>query len=459
MAEEYRISDVDLSDISVKYLIKDVLSRWLAILCAALIFAMGGFVYGNEKSKNAEYRSSMTLAVTVKGSVNNAYSNLKTTTSLALAMEEILKSDALKQLVCEELNTKELPGRITAEAVTGTNFITITTYSKTPRQAYMTVKSAYSNLLKVSDIIANDAIVEVLDDASLQTYEFSVGGGIKYALILGIAGFIIAVGISVVGSVFDKSIRSRKQLERLLNVKMFASVPEEKKRTGGLIGSKPSMLISDLTRSVQYIEAFKNIATAIEKDSEKSGSKIYMLTSTTANEGKSTVSSNVAIALAKKGHKVLLIDADIRKQDLYKIFGVTLSPESELSAFLLSKENRSCKLVKDKTTGVSLLLGSKTFKDGSALLASGKRKALIMNARSRYDYIIFDTSPIGLVPDAEEILLLADAAFIVVRENASSYLMINDAIRHISEFEAKLLGCIYNRELITNSSVYGLKSR
>ena len=458
VSEEYKFSEINLAELNYRYVIKDLLKRWFVIFTAAVILGLGGFVYGNEKSSES-YSSEMTLAITVRGSVNDAYANLKTTLNLSGVMSAVLESSALKQLVCSDLKTDTVPGTISAKEVESTNLITLRATSSSPEMAFRLVNSAYNNLLKVSDIIATDAIINVLDPAGIQTYSFSLRPAVKSAATAFVIGALFGIVISFIMSALDTSVKSRKQLENSVNLKLFAAIPEEKKRAtvGQKKGDvkKASMLITDLTRSTQYVEAVKKMRISIEREKEKNGYSVFCVTSTFENEGKSTVASNIAVTLAKKNHKGLLIDADLHKPSLNRIFEANVAPEAEIGLFLSDKEKRLCKLYKDPVTGVFLLFGTKSYRNSCEMLASERMRALIKSVRNKYEYIIIDTPPIGVVPDADEMLSISDASLLVVRENETSYLVINDVIRHLNDFEAKLLGCVYNREIVSPVSAYG----
>jgi capsular exopolysaccharide synthesis family protein len=177
---------------------------------------------------------------------------------------------------------------------------------------------------------------------------------------------------------------------------------------------------------------------------DRKGAKTLLVTSVAENEGKSTIASNIAISIAQEGKNVLLIDADFRKPSLYKIFDIDKNQVTNLVAILRSGVGMQKSIVKLKKYPLYFILNNTNTGSIDDVLANNRFRSLIRFSRTKFDYIILDTAPMGLVPDAEGIAELCDASLIVVREDVILAKNINDASDTLNETNAKVLGIVFN---------------
>lgn len=171
--------------------------------------------------------------------------------------------------------------------------------------------------------------------------------------------------------------------------------------------------------------------------------KTILITSTSENEGKSTISAKLAKSLAESGKKTLLIDADMRKSELLKnsskkneIVGLSnvlsgLSPLEE-AVFNTQDEN------------FDVIFAGHYSAMAVELLENGKLKNALEVFREQYDYIIIDTPPVGMVIDAAVISAMCDGAIFVVADCKTSRKMAREAKRQIESSGCKILGAVLN---------------
>lgn len=182
--------------------------------------------------------------------------------------------------------------------------------------------------------------------------------------------------------------------------------------------------------------------------------KTVSITSCFPNEGKSSVSRNLAINFAKAGKKVLLIDADMRKSITMgtvtaegEVFGLShlLSGQAELDDVIYSSRNNENLYV--------IFTGS--FPPNPSELLSGERfNKLIQEARKCFDYVIVDTPPLGAVIDAAVISSVCDGAIIVIRANKTSYKDVKAVKTQLEKANCKILGTVLNGAESKGSSYY-----
>ena len=169
------------------------------------------------------------------------------------------------------------------------------------------------------------------------------------------------------------------------------------------------------------------------------------------NEGKSTVSANIALAMAQINPRVVLIDMDFRKPSMYKILNMQNESFVDLGESIekgikpgingFSEEVKSM-LCKVPGTDLSCVLCRKSVPQAvekhSELLRS-----ILEELKKEADYIIIDTAPISLVSDAEELATMADTSAIVIRQHLVEAKEINDTIDALGGRE-RILGCVFN---------------
>lgn len=171
------------------------------------------------------------------------------------------------------------------------------------------------------------------------------------------------------------------------------------------------------------------------------GGKVVGVTSPCPQEGKSTTSLNLAYALAAAGHKVVLIDSDMRRPSLASVLEMPLSPGL---SNLLVDENADAIHSSVVHENLSVLLAGDIPPNPSELIVSDKMKALIERLRSSYDYVVVDLPPVNLVSDPIMMSRHLDGMVVIVRHGYTRRRDVNDTVRSLKLVNAKILGFVYN---------------
>jgi capsular exopolysaccharide synthesis family protein len=179
------------------------------------------------------------------------------------------------------------------------------------------------------------------------------------------------------------------------------------------------------------------------------GWKVVMIASAAVGEGKTLTAANLALTLTESYHRrVLLIDADLRRPSLHVLFG--LNNASGLSDGL-SSQGRTFP-VQQLSARLSILTTGRLSADPMAELTSDAMKRLVHYARDAYDWVVIDTPPIGLLPDASLLAAMADATVMVVRAESTPYDLITKAADAVGR--QKIAGIVLNRARQTPSGNY-----
>lgn len=194
----------------------------------------------------------------------------------------------------------------------------------------------------------------------------------------------------------------------------------------------------------QVRESYKAARTNIAYSILKKGCKKVAFTSSTKNEGKTVTSINVASALAQQvDTKVLVVECDLRRPRVNT--ALKIEPTPGLTNYL----NDECSLediIRDtKIDNLKAIAYGAIPPNPSELLASEAMADLIKTAEKEYDYIIFDTPPVGIVIDAVPILKASDGVVIVARNNSTTYPELAKTVETVERTDAKIIGVILNR--------------
>ena len=195
--------------------------------------------------------------------------------------------------------------------------------------------------------------------------------------------------------------------------------------------------ISDKSKFA-IVESYKSARSNIMFSLSADDDKLFAVTSYSKGEGKSTVSANLAISFSKMEKKVLLVDCDLRRPNIHNIFKI--ENQAGLSNVIGKMVEFEDVIHRNVLPNLDILPSGTIPPNPSELLCSPKFTNLIKKLYEEYDYIIFDTPPIGVVADA---LLLKDllAGFVVVlRERSTTHGDIQNIIESMKLADAKILG-------------------
>lgn len=184
--------------------------------------------------------------------------------------------------------------------------------------------------------------------------------------------------------------------------------------------------------------------------------KSFLVTSAMPGEGKSTVSANIALALAMKGHSVILVDADLRNPSTAKVLGME---EKDIGTLEVIKGDADIKdaVQSYKDSGVMVLAGSTPIQDTSSVLSGDNMRTFVKKLEEQADFVIIDTPPSALLSDAAIVAQYVDGAVFVVRQDYTEIDRILDGMEILSGSGVEIKGCILNDAdvNVAESSRYG----
>lgn len=167
-----------------------------------------------------------------------------------------------------------------------------------------------------------------------------------------------------------------------------------------------------------------------------------VITSSVPNEGKTTVAINLARAIATSGRDVLLVETDMRRRSLAGQLGV--HPSHGLYAVLAGDCTLEEAVVPTKTGDCYFLDAEPNIPNPADILASHRFRKFVKEANAKYDYVVFDTPPVGTFVDAAVIAAVVDATVLVVRENYVKRRDLVGAYEQLQKAEANVIGVVLN---------------
>lgn len=182
--------------------------------------------------------------------------------------------------------------------------------------------------------------------------------------------------------------------------------------------------------------------------------KVILLTSTVADEGKSTVSMNLCTSLAQLGSRVLLIDADMRKSVLASQALQGARDLPGLSYLLAARSSLEEVLLATDVQDFHLILAGRVPPNPTELLSNPRMEKLIEICRNEYDYVIVDCPPINLVVDAAIVAPMCDGIIMVVNSGSIPYRMAQNAVRQLEATGTPILGAVLNMVEKKNDKYY-----
>lgn len=440
-------NQINLDDLSFASILRDICRNFLLIVLSAIVFA-GGFYIAKNESFKPQYKSEATFLVSTRDGSFDAYSNLSTTIQLNQVFKMILDSNALKEAVKADLGLTELDATITASNVEETNLLVLSVTASTPSDSYKILCSVIKNYPIFSDEVMGNAVMDVFDAPSIPTKPINSVGGFKAAFLGFLLGGILMVAAVIVLSYLRDSVKNERQVERKLDTKLFGIIPHEKKRR------RKGLLVSDITSSFGFREAYNKLRSRIEREYSRKGYKVFAVSSTDENEGKTTVVANIALSLAKKQYKVLVADFDLRNPAVAKIFELEVGKKEFTQAFDEEKTDDIEKyIISDRKTGIDFLASSRNIDNINRVLRRGVLPNIIKRVKNNYDYVIIDTPPVAFVSDIDDIASTSDASILIVREDYSKTMAINDSIDAMTRTGTPLLGAVLNNCMVTSQGL------
>lgn len=417
---------------------------WLIILAACIGFFIASSILVSDISRS--YSSSATFVVTPQG--GSYSSGIGASVDSAKTYAKLLGSDLMHRVVTSSLNG-ECDGTITSHQIGHTNLIAVTVVSSTPADALLMMQALTEEYEALSTYVSSSVTLSVLNTPSLSTLVQSTFNNNTLTRTAALLCGALMTAILIAFILYTGTVQNAQAAKDLLDGKLLGTIPHEKGLGVWIKGPHRSKKILNVTSanvSFDFAESVHRIAETFERE-RAAGKTVFLFTSVSETEGKSTVALNVALSLAMKKTRVLFLDLDLRRPVQARNLGITLPAKQELGT-LLSSNASHIKILNSATiyqnTTLYTLLSQKSYPNAAELIASKTLSDVLVTAREHFDYVIIDLPPVGYFSEGEVMLDQADAAVLVVRQDVVPAAVINDCIDSLQGGRAEFLGHILN---------------
>ncbi len=242
-----------------------------------------------------------------------------------------------------------------------------------------------------------------------------IGGGligpktsVNYVLAL-FAGILVPL-FFIFGIFFvNNAIQNTEDINKLTQIPLIGVIGVNKDSLNLAVFDKPKSALSEAFRAIRSSLQF------LYKKQQVSGSKTLMITSSISGEGKTFCSINIATVFALSEKKTVIVGLDLRKPRLSDEFG--LKNQIGVVNYLIKQNSLDEITNSTQIPNLDVILSGPIPPNPSELILSEAMKELVLELKQKYDYIVLDTPPVGLVSDALELAQFADVTLYIVRQN------------------------------------------
>ncbi len=413
---------------------------WVIAIICVLCCVFNVFKY--HRNYTPMYKAEATFTVSTQdkaSSINgisayNFYYDASTASHLASTFPHILSSNLLQDAVANDLNLPSLPVNLAASSVSGSTMFTLSSTGRDPQLTYDALISTMENYPDIAKYVVGNIKFNIITSPVLPTEPYNkpayfdeVFTGITYGLAIGLV-------LLLCYTTFRTTIRTKKDIKANLNIKCFGVIPYIIKKNAKK--ENEPLLINSKLADGRFPDSIRSIRSVLKKGL-KDDKKIIAVTSTVAEEGKTTVCANIAISFAAMGKKVLLVDCDLKKPNVLKTLEVN---EDELQYATVTDKYKIAYLDKHKFYVMTLVADNNI----NEIINSGNLADIFSLVKADYDLILVDTPPCSIVSDAMFVAQASDGVLYVILQDTARISKIKSGLDSLMSTDSEILGCILN---------------
>ena len=351
---------------------------------------------------------------------------------------ELVKTEAVLQPVIKDLGldmtTTDLAGVVTATNPTNTFMVDISAEVGDPQQAADQISS---DLYNNSSSSGSPIRLTVVQKAQTPTSQSSPNIPLYLAAGL-ILGIIVGIGVALLKDILNTKVDSTDDVRELTHASSLGTVPQ----ASILDDSRPVVVAQPAGSEAEEFRRIRMNLSFLTTTATQGHGRLLVITSTDPSEGKTTVSSNVAVALAEEGKSVLLIDADLRHPSVAHKLGI--EGHVGLSHVLSRQASPADVIQKYWKPNLHIMPAGKRPANASILLNSDLMKEMANQALTQDDYVIIDTAPLSIASDATVFGRMAGGLVLVTGKGVVEKKELKSTATALQTTEVPILGFIFN---------------
>ncbi len=341
------------------------------------------------------------------------------------------------------LTANQLLEELTVINIPGTQIIEIKFRHGDPVEARDIIQAITEEFINISTILVSNGSVRVIEDVIIP--ENPVSPNTKMNVVLAsFLGIMISVALSFLLELMNNTYKYENQLEQDLEIPVIGNIPI-------VDGEKINAYVVETLPQSIAAESYRTLRTNIKYSSFDSKLKVIVITSSEQGDGKTTISGNLALCLAEEEKKVILMDCDLRRPSIHKVFG--LSNKVGLSE-LIVKDMDISSVLHQYNNNLTIMTSGKIPPNPAEMLGSNSMVELLEKLKEDFDYVILDTPPVQAVTDAQILSTKADGTILVVRAEKTKKDSVHNILNLIEKVNGNIVGTVFNGLKVKKTNYY-----
>lgn len=418
--------------------------RWWWLLALGVLIG-GGSAYGISQVMTPVYQASATLLVNqtqTPGTI--AYNDILTSERLTKTYRELISKRPVLEDVIEELDLTmgagELAALITVEAIADTQLLRLSVEHSDAEQARLLANATAQAFIETNeqDGLTRPGSVSTVEPAVTPGRPISPRTNLNTVMGL-VIGLLLAGALVLVFEYLDDTIKTTEDVEAAIGLPTLGGVARFPRRHNDV----DALVVASPHRTAAA-EGYRVLRTNVRFSTIDDPAQALLISSTSPGEGKSTTVANLAVAMAQTGQRVIVVDSDLRRPTIHRIFG--LSNGAGLTNALLSREPDLSRFLQPTRFETLWVMTSGPLPPNpSELLGSRRLDAVISALRKEVDILIFDSPPVLAVADASILAAKVDGTMLVVDAGHTRVQALQEAHKALGRAKTRVLGAILNK--------------
>ncbi|WP_156252045.1 polysaccharide biosynthesis tyrosine autokinase [Pseudactinotalea terrae] len=431
-----------------------VRKNWIAIIVITLLGIGAALTYS--LLQTPQYSATTRVFVSTQSgdtgaelAQGNNYTLSRVKTYAQMATSERVLSGVVETLELD-VSPFDLAQHVSATTIIETTIIEITALDADPGQSAEIADQAAASLAaavdEVESVGGQPSPVRLTTIQNARVPETPISPRTTLNIALGAAvGLVIALGLAVLREVLDTRIRSARDLEAATPHPILATIAFDPK-------AKQRHLVVHTEPTSPRAEAYRTLRTNLQFVQVDDRHRTFVVTSSMPEEGKSTTSANLALALASANQTVLLVDADLRRPRLDEYLGIEGSVG--LTDVLIGRARITDTVQQWGRDRLYVLPAGRTPPNPSELLDSKAMTALLEQLRPEFDWVIIDAPPLLPVTDAALLAGRSAGVLLTVAANKTTEHQLKAALEHLNTVDAAIAGIVFTKAPVKGPDAY-----
>ena len=354
---------------------------------------------------------------------------------------EIIKTEDLVERSLENINSREnlseVISNLSVNNISDTQILQVTLEGKDKKETYEILKSITDEFVTTAKVVVPNGNVQVIRNA--KEPKKPISPNIKVNVTIGIIlGGVLGGIIAFIKGFKGSCINTKEDVEGNLGIPVLGVIPKNYEDTDIFeVDKNPRSAIS---------EEYRILRTNLKYTSLDNYHRVFQVTSSVPEEGKSTVAINLALSLAEEA-KVVLIDCDMRKPSIHK--KLNISREGGLSDILIGKDDIMDVAYK-YNKNLLIITSGNSIENPSEMLGSRAMERMVSRLKNVVDYVIIDAPPVQAVTDPQILSTIADGTIIVVKSGERKSKEVLNTIGLLNKVKGNILGIVLKYVEVNN---------